>query len=162
LINEKDLIYLTSEDIYTLFDLEDRGLDIIAILGQEGMDAKERIPTHWLDPKTENLLIDDLIEDIVERGAADDEFVQKAILVLIGTVIAPYSIQTIPKSTYALVEDLERLPRLNWNGYTLRYTMEAIRMCKCGSVMRHWPKGNILAIQVHIYIYLQFFHLYLS
>jgi hypothetical protein len=99
-----------------------------------------------------NLLIDDLIEDIVERGAADDEFVQKAILVLIGTVIAPYSTQTIPKSTYALVEDLERLSRLNWNGYTLRYTIEALRMCKRGSVMRHWPKGNMAVIQVHLYI----------
>jgi hypothetical protein len=53
LINE-DPIYLTTEDIYTLFGLEDRGLDIIAILGQEGMDAKERIPAHWLDPKTKS------------------------------------------------------------------------------------------------------------
>jgi hypothetical protein len=51
LINGKDLIYLTSEDIYTLFGLEDRGWDVIAILGQEGMDAKERILTHWLDPE---------------------------------------------------------------------------------------------------------------
>jgi hypothetical protein len=72
--------------------------------------------------------------------------VQKAILVLIGIVIAPYSTLTIPKSTYALVEDLECLPRLNWNGYTLRYTMEAIRMCKRGKVMRHWLKRNMAAI----------------
>jgi hypothetical protein len=152
LVNEKDLIYLTGEDIYTLFRLEDRGLDVIAILGQEGMDAKERIPAHWLNPKMDNLLTDDLIEDIVDRGAVYYEFMQKAILVLIRTMIAAYSTQITPKSMYALVENLERFPRLNWNGYTLCYTMEAIRMCKRGNVMRHWSKGNMAVIQVHLYI----------
>ncbi|KAM0920874.1 hypothetical protein ACQ4PT_007241 [Festuca glaucescens] len=148
LLNEgKDQISLSGKDIYVLFGLEDKGLNVVAIIAQEGKDAKGRIPPEWLDPSTENLLIDDLILDVELRGASDDDFVRKAIMVLLGTVIAPYSNKVISKMMYALVEDLDRARKINWNAFTLEFTLEGIRKCKGGRVMRQWPKGNMAALQ---------------
>ncbi|XP_071677942.1 uncharacterized protein [Lolium perenne] len=147
-LNEgKDHISLGGKEIYALFGLEDKGLNAVAIIAQEGKEAQGRIPPEWLDPSTENLLIDDLILDVELRGASDDDFVRKAMMVLLATVIAPYSNKVISKPMYALVEDLDRARKINWNSFTLEYTLEGIRQCKGGRVMRQWPKGNMAALQ---------------
>jgi hypothetical protein len=149
-LNEgKDHISLGGKEIYALFGLEDKGLNAVAIIAQEGKEAQGRIPPEWLDPSTENLLIDDLILDVELRGASDDDFVRKAMMVLLATVIAPYSNKVISKPMYALVEDLDRARKINWNSFTLEYTLEGIRQCKGGRVMRQWPKGNMAALQVN-------------
>jgi hypothetical protein len=62
-------------------------LDVIALMGQEGNDAKEQILAHWPNTKTNNIVIDDLIEDIMDRGTMDKGFMQKEILVLIDISI---------------------------------------------------------------------------
>jgi hypothetical protein len=114
LLNEgNDQISLSGKDIYSLFCLEYKGLNVVAIIAQEGKEGQGRMPPEWLDPSTENLLIDDLVLDVELRGALDDDFVRKAIMVILGTVIALYSNKVISKFMYVLVEYLDRARKIN-------------------------------------------------
>ena len=123
-------ITLTADDVYAIFGYENVGLDIMSILAEEGSQAMRRVPKHFLSTKTGNLVIDDLIAQIMGSDSSDEEFIQKAILVLIGTVIAPSSTRIIPKGYYALVEHVDRIPTLNWNAFTLQFCMESLRFVK--------------------------------
>ena len=50
---------------------------------------------------------------------------------------------------YALVEDLGRINKINWNAFTLGYLMANIKFVKKGRKIRQWPKGNLPLLQVH-------------
>ena len=63
-------------------------------------------PAHFFNKKSGEIEIDDLIRNIVKSKSANDEFVQKAVLVL-GTVVAPHSTKYVPKSFYCLVENIK-------------------------------------------------------
>ena len=141
-------ISATKEDVYSIFGFENQGFDVEEILDQEGDDAAEAIPVRFLDIRTKILVIDDLINNIVESGDTDDDFVRRVVLVLLGTIIAPRSTKIIPKSYYALVQDINRMRKLNLNDFTLRRCIEGIILVKKGKVIRHWPKGNVALLQV--------------
>ena len=58
---------------------------------------KERVPPQFLSKTSENIVIDNLIEDIIKSKATDDDFLRKVVLVLLGTIIAPMSSKIVPK-----------------------------------------------------------------
>ena len=145
---EKVEVSATSDDVYSILGFENLGLDVEDILDEEGNDAAESIPQQFLCSRTKNLVINNLIASIVHSGDTDDDFVRRVVLVLLGTIIAPRSTKIIPKSYYALVQDINRMRKLNLNDFTLRRCIEGIILVKKGKVIRHWPKGNVALLQV--------------
>lgn len=75
---------------------------------------------------------------------------RRAILVLLGTVIAPQSTKFIPYRYYKLVEDVDAIKSYNWNAFTLRVCMDAISKTVQDVEKFKWPIGNLALVQ---YIY---------
>ncbi|KAM0930775.1 hypothetical protein ACQ4PT_000699 [Festuca glaucescens] len=114
-------VSLGSVDVECLLGLSNEGFSAGEILTEEGEDVKERVPHQFLSKATSNIVIDDLIADIIKSKFADDDFLRKVVLVLLGTVLAPMATKIVPKQYYALVEDVTRMSKINWNAFTLRY-----------------------------------------
>ena len=76
-------------DVECILGLSDEGLSIQAILYEEGDDASNNVPSHFLSSKSGNLVIEDLIADVIKSKVADGDFIHKFVLVLLGTVVAP-------------------------------------------------------------------------
>ena len=125
-------------DVECIYGLVDRGLSCEEIIDQEGYNVK--VPTKFLNKKTNCIEIDDLISKIVETGLTDDDFVRMTGLVIFGTVIAPHSCKSLPKILYVLVENLDRQPNLN--EFTLNFLMGYVSKVRIGMAMMQWPKGN--------------------
>jgi hypothetical protein len=143
-------VTLGAVDVECIFNLENQGLSASDILIEEGEDIKERVPPQFLSKTSENIVIDNLIEDIIKSKATDDDFLRKLVLVLLGTIIAPMSSKIVPKQYYALVDDVKRISKINWNAFTLRVLLDCLRIVKKGKHLRQWPKGNLALLQVHI------------
>nr|XP_051217664.1 uncharacterized protein LOC127335112 [Lolium perenne] len=89
----------------------------------------------------------DMIDEIITSKATNDDFLRRAVLILIGTVLAPTSTYTVYKPFYAFVETMYKLHNLNWNQFTLAYVMEQISTCRRGIYVRQWPKGNVAILE---------------
>ena len=146
--SKKVEVSATGKDVQSIFGFEDEGLDVDLILDQVGDDFAESIPERFLSRNTENLVIDDLVNSIVESGDTDDDFVRKVVLVLFGTVIAPQYAKIVPKNYYALVVDVKRMQKLNVNKFTLGHFINGIIQAREGTVMKKLPKGNMALMQV--------------
>ena len=133
-----------------IFNLENQGLSAPDILTEEGEDIKERVPSQFLSKTSENIVIDNLIEDIIKSKATDDDFLRKVVLVLLGTIIAPMSCKIVPKEYYDLVYDVKRISKINWNAFTMRVLLVCLRIVYTGKHLPHWPKGKLALLQVHI------------
>ncbi|XP_073363625.1 uncharacterized protein [Aegilops tauschii subsp. strangulata] len=57
------------------------------------------------------------------------------------------SSKIVPKQYYALVEDVKRISKINWNAFTLRVLLDCLRIVKKGKHLRQWPKGNLALLQ---------------
>ncbi|XP_073359737.1 uncharacterized protein [Aegilops tauschii subsp. strangulata] len=125
-------VTLGAVDVECIFNLENQGLSASDILTEEGEDIKERVPPQFLSKTSENIVIDNLIEDIIKSKATDDDFLRKVVLVLLGTIIAPMSSKIVPKQYYALVDDVKRISKNNWNAFTLRVLLDCLRIVKKG------------------------------
>ena len=104
---------LGAVDVECIFNLENQGLSASDILTEEGEDMKERVPPQFLSKTSENIVIDNLIEDIIKSKASDDDFLRKVVLVLLGTIIAPMSSKIVPKQYYTSVHDVKRISKIN-------------------------------------------------
>ncbi|XP_020157119.1 uncharacterized protein [Aegilops tauschii subsp. strangulata] len=140
-------VTLGAVDVECIFNLENQGLSASDILTEEGEDFKEWVPPQFLTKTSENIVIDNLIEDIIKSKATDDDFLRKVVLVLLGTIIAPMSSKIVPKQYYALVDDVKRISKINWNAFTLRVLLDCLRIVKKGKHLRQWPKGNLALLQ---------------
>ena len=140
-------VTLGAVDVECIFNLENQGLSASDILTEEGEDMKERVPPQFLSKTSENIV---LIEDIIKSKSTDDDFLRKVVLVLLGTIIAPMSRKIVPKQYYALVDDVKRISKINWNAFTMRVLLDCLRIVKKGKHLRQWPKGNLALLQVHI------------
>lgn len=138
-------------DVECIFNLADVGLSATEILAEEGNDIKDHIPAHFLSRSTENIVIDDLISDIIKNKSTDDDFLRRVVLVLLGTVLAPMHLKIVPKQYYALVVDVPRISRINWNAFTLSVLLDCLRIVRKGKHLRQWPKGNLALMQVYTY-----------
>ncbi|XP_073363461.1 uncharacterized protein [Aegilops tauschii subsp. strangulata] len=87
-------VSLGAVDVECILALENHGLSVEGILGEEGEDVKDRVPPQFLSKTTGNIVIDDLIVDITKNKSADDDFLRRVVLVLLGTVLAPMSSKT--------------------------------------------------------------------
>jgi hypothetical protein len=135
-------------DVECILGLKDVGLNIDAILYEEGDDMEYNIPGHFLSKKSGNIRIDELIADVIESKVADHDFLRKTVLVLLGTVLAPQYKITIPKPYYAIVQDVHRIKKLNFNEFTRSFLMGSLKKIETGYEMRQWPKGNLALLQV--------------
>ena len=135
-------------DVECLLGLVNEGFSAGEILTEEGEDVKHRIPPQFLSKSTGNIVIGELIDDIIKSKLADDDFLRRVVLVLLGTVLAPMATKIIPHKFYALVEDVNRMSKINWNAFTLRVLLDSIRLVRKGRQMRQWPKGNLGMLQV--------------
>ena len=142
-------VSITGEEVYCIFGLKICGLDVKGILEQEGDHIMDSIPEQFLDPKKENIVIDQLITSILQSGDTDEDFVRKVVLVLLDIVIAPCSTIIVTKNYYAMVHDFNRLRKLNLNEFTLQCCIDGIIKARQGKVMKKWPKGNSALIQVY-------------
>jgi hypothetical protein len=143
-------ISATNEDVECLLGLQDEGLSSADILEEEGEEWKTNIPTRFLSKKTGNLVMKDMIDEIITSKATNDDFLRRAVLILIGTVLAPTSTVTVYKPFYAFVETMYKLHDLNWNQFTLAYVINQISPCRRGIYVRQWPKGNVAILEVHV------------
>nr|XP_040253766.1 uncharacterized protein LOC120971180 [Aegilops tauschii subsp. strangulata] len=143
-------VSLGAVDVECILALENHGLSAEGILGEEGEDVKDRVPPQFLSKTTGNIVIDDLIVDITKNKSADDDFLRRVVLVLLGTVLAPMSSKTVPKQYYALVDDVKRISKINWNAFTLRVLLDCLRNVRKGKHLRQWPRGN-LALPQYLY-----------
>nr|XP_040253793.2 uncharacterized protein LOC120961851 [Aegilops tauschii subsp. strangulata] len=140
-------VSLGAVDVECILALENHGLSAEGILGEEGEDVKDRVPPQFLSKTTGNIVIDDLIVDITKNKSADDDFLRRVVLVLLGTVLAPMSSKTVPKQYYALVDDVKRISKINWNAFTLRVLLDCLRNVRKGKHLRQWPRGNLALLQ---------------
>ena len=143
-------ISATAVDVECIYGLVNSGFNVADILEEEGSGVNLIIPPHFKSTKTGNIVIQDLINDIIESGSCDDDFVRKTGLVLLGIVIAPHAVKVVPKVYYVLVQDLDRLKELNLNEFTLLRLMENVTRVRSGKVMIQWPLGNLSLLQVNI------------
>lgn len=72
-------------------------------LHKVGEKAREMMSSHFLDLRNGEIVIDQLIENIINSGTHDDDFVRRGVLVLIGIIIAPQSTKHVSHSSYKLV-----------------------------------------------------------
>ena len=140
---------LHANDIFHIFGLENKGKDVMKVLGKVGDDAKERVPSRFLDTRNGEIVKDELIQHIVTSGAYDDDFVRRAVLVLLGTVIAPHSTKHVPHNFYKLVEHVDVIKSYNWNSFTLRVCITGITKTVKDLSQFRWPVGNLALIQVN-------------
>ncbi|XBH70530.1 hypothetical protein VPH35_098167 [Triticum aestivum] len=140
-------VSLGAVDVECILALENHGLSAEGILGEEGEDVKDRAPPQFLSKTTSNIVIDDLIVDITKNKSADDDFLRRVVLVLLGTVLAPMSSKTVPKQYYALVHDVKRISKINWNAFTPRVLLDCLRNVRKGKHLRQWPRGNLALLQ---------------
>ncbi|XP_073363275.1 uncharacterized protein [Aegilops tauschii subsp. strangulata] len=140
-------VSLGAVDVECILALENHGLSAEGILGEEGEDVKDRVLPQFLSKTTGNIVIDDLIVDITKNKSADDDFLRRVVLVLLGTVLAPMSSKTVPKQYYALVDDVKRISKINWNAFTLRVLLDCLRNVRKGKHLRQWPRGNLALLQ---------------
>ena len=144
----KGLISLRPDDVFSIFGFKNEGVDVFGVLATEGKTLIKKIPIQYVHKKNGQILIDDLIQKIVRSKSADDEFLRMAVLVLLGTIIAPMSAVSIPKEYYALVHDVKQISTLNLNAFTLRTCLTEIGKVMQDGRVRHWPCGNLALIQV--------------
>ncbi|XP_073355630.1 uncharacterized protein [Aegilops tauschii subsp. strangulata] len=140
-------VSLGAVDVECILALENHGLSAEGILGEEGEDVKDRVPPQFLSKTTGNIVIDDLIVDITKNKSADDDFLRRVVLVLLGTVLAPMSSKIVPKQYYALVDNVKRISKINWNAFTLRVLLDCLRNMRKGKHLRQWPRGNLALLQ---------------
>nr|XP_040258913.1 uncharacterized protein LOC109756168 [Aegilops tauschii subsp. strangulata] len=57
------------------------------------------------------------------------------------------SSKTVPKQYYALVDDVKRISKINWNAFTLRVLLDCLRNVRKGKHLRQWPRGNLALLQ---------------
>ena len=88
---------------------------------------------------------------VSENKSTDDDFLWRVVLVLLGTVLAPMHLKIVPKQYYALVVDVPRMNRINWNVFTLSVLLDCLRIVRKGKHLRQWPKGNLALMQVYTY-----------
>nr|XP_040249442.1 uncharacterized protein LOC120966918 [Aegilops tauschii subsp. strangulata] len=127
-------VSLGAVDVECILALENHGLSAEGILGEEGEDIKDRVPPQFLSKTTGNIVIDDLIVDITKNKSADDDFLRRVVLVLLGTVLAPMSSKT-------------RISKINWNAFTLRVLLDCLRNVRKGKHLRQWPRRNLALLQ---------------
>ena len=101
-----DGISVLNEDVYDIFGLRNEGDDVSSMIATVQLDAKKIVPNRFLDKRTGLILIDELIKNIVDTQSYDDDFVRRAVLVLMGTVLAPQSTKFVPYRYYKMVEDV--------------------------------------------------------
>ncbi|XP_073367781.1 uncharacterized protein [Aegilops tauschii subsp. strangulata] len=140
-------VSLGAVDVECILALENHGLSAEGILGEEGEDVKDRVPPQFLSKTTGNIVIDDLIVDITKNKSANNDFLRRVVLVLLGTVLAPMSSKTVPKQYYALVDDVKHISKINWNAFTLRVLLDCLRNVRRGKHLRQWPRGNLALMQ---------------
>ncbi|XP_073359931.1 uncharacterized protein [Aegilops tauschii subsp. strangulata] len=140
-------VSLGAVDVECILALENHGLSAEGILGEEGEDVKDRVPPQFLSKTTGNIVIDDLIVDITKNKSAAEDFLRRVVLVLLGTVLAPMSSKTVPKQYYALVDDVKRISKINWNAFILRVLLDCLRNVRKGKHLRQWPRGNLALLQ---------------
>ncbi|XP_073355421.1 uncharacterized protein [Aegilops tauschii subsp. strangulata] len=140
-------VSLGAVDVECILAFENHGLSAVGILGEEGEDVKDRVPPQFLSKTIGNIVIDVLIVDITKNKSADDDFLRRVVLVLLGTVLAPMSSKTVPKQYYALVDDVKRISKINWNAFTLRVLLDCLRNVRKGKHLRQWSRGNLALLQ---------------
>nr|XP_040249221.1 uncharacterized protein LOC109762943 [Aegilops tauschii subsp. strangulata] len=57
------------------------------------------------------------------------------------------STKTVPKQYYALVDDVKRISKINWNAFTLRVLLDCLHNVRKGKHLRQWPRGNLALLQ---------------
>ena len=147
-------ISLRAEDVFDIFGIENKGRDAMRALDKGGLKAKVKVPSRFVDPKTGEMMIDDLIENIVASGTYDDDFLRRIVLVLLGTVLTPQSTIEVPNAYYKLVDDVEAIKAFNWNVFTLRICVEGITKTLSDLTKFTWPIGNLALLQVNLMLYL--------
>ncbi|XP_071683625.1 uncharacterized protein [Lolium perenne] len=151
-------ITIKGVDVEEIFGLKDKaadGLDIDTILYEDGEYAENDIPSHFLNKSTGSLSIDGLISDAIKSGLADDDFLRRAVLVALGTVLAPQSSSTVPFEYWTIVKYVSRLKKMNFNGFTRSYLINNIKKLRSEHEMVQWPRGNLALLQ---YIYYEKVH----
>ena len=142
-------ISLRTDDVFHILGLVNKGKDVMKALGKMDEYVKEMVPSKFVDARSGEIVIDQLINNIVSSGTYDDDFVRRAVLVLIGTIIAPHSTRHVPHFLYQLVEDVEAIKSYNWNAFTLRVCIEGITKTVKDVKKFKWAVGNLALIQVY-------------
>ena len=137
-------ITLSGKDVEAITGLQNRGQPFNRV----HLDTSKDVPTKFVNPKTNMILIDDLIAAIETDGTADDDFVRRVLLVLLGTVLMPVSTMYVPRDYYAIVDDLPRAQNMNWISLTLSFLIMNLVKKKTEKGPTSWPDGNLALLQV--------------
>jgi hypothetical protein len=95
-------IAATPVDIECIYGLCNDGYAAFEIIDQECLVSRMNIPASYLSKSSGNLVISELIANIEREKASDVDFMQKVVLVLIGTVLAPYAPKTVDRDHYCV------------------------------------------------------------
>ncbi|KAM0848359.1 hypothetical protein ACQ4PT_054428 [Festuca glaucescens] len=148
---DQPAITVKGVDVEEIFGLKDKsvdGLDIDTILFEDGEFSMNEVPSHFLSKSSGSLRIDGLIADAIKSELADDDFLRRAVLVALGTVLAPKSTATVPLEYWAIVKYVKRMKKLNFNGFTRTFLINNIKKLGSGHEMVQWPCGNLALLQI--------------
>src|ERR1041385_6395468 len=68
-----------SADVFHIYGLKNKGKDVMKLLASVPEGSKEVVPSRFLDKKTGEIVIDELIDHIVKSGSYDDDFVRRSV-----------------------------------------------------------------------------------
>ena len=143
-----DGISLEGVDVECILGLPDEGLIASSILYEEGEEAANNVPPHLVSSSSGNFVIDDMIADVLKTQIADNDFIRKSVLVLLGTILAPENVKIVPLKYYAIVQYVGRIKKINFNELTRSCLLDSLKQIQSGYEMRQWPKGNVALLQV--------------
>ena len=143
-------VRVAGEHVEAIFGLKDGGLSAMDILFEEGESIVDNIPKEYLSKVSGNLVINDMIDEIAKNPTADDAFLRRATLVLIGTIFAPRAKKVVDRQYYALVKYVGRIKEINWNAFTRWILHEELKRVMSGRYLKQWPRANMALLQVYI------------
>ncbi|KAM0840894.1 hypothetical protein ACQ4PT_059351 [Festuca glaucescens] len=113
-----------------------------------GILPVNEIPSNFLNKISGSLSIDGLIVDAIKSQIVDDDFLHRAVLVALGTMLAPKSLKTVPMEYWAIVKYVKRMKKMNFNGFTRTFMIDNIKKLESGYEMVQWPCGNLALLQI--------------
>jgi hypothetical protein len=125
-------------EIFGLKDKSVDGLDIDTILFEDGEFAMNEVQSHFLNKSSGSLSIDGLIADAIKSGLADGDFLRRAVLVALGTVLAPKSTATVALEYWAIVKYAKQINKLNFSCFTRAFLINNIKKLGSGHEMVQW------------------------
>lgn len=153
---EDTFIPISLWDVHCLMGIPTTGQKI------EIMENKpnKTLQSLYMDPTKGAITLSYLAKCIEEKSVADEHFIRRFMLLMIGTILAPNAKNEVRPCFLNIIEDVSCIQTFNWADFTLEYLLDSLALYK--SQESKYLRGNLALLQVFILFYLfqSYMHLY--